>query len=244
MQKLLKKILNILIPQKCILCNSIVDGSICGECWSNVNFISEPYCEICHLPFEYEIGDSHCLDCVKRPPAYDKAYSVFVYDELSRAIITRFKYGDAIHFLPHLAKILHTKTQHIKADFIIPVPLHYKRLVARRYNQAGLLASGLGKLSKRYALLDGLIRTKNTPPQAGLVRKERNRNIVDAFAVNPKHRHILKGKTVILVDDVMTTGATIQECAKVLKASGAEKVYSVTIARTVIDKNYKKKGDK
>lgn len=239
MQKLLKKFLNILIPQKCILCNRIVDGSICGECWSNINFISKPYCEVCHLPFEYEIGDSLCLDCAKNRPAYTKAYSVFVYDEFSKPIITKFKYGDAIHFMPHLAKILHAKTQHIKADFIIPVPLHYKRLVSRRYNQAGLLASGLGKVSKRYAFLDALIRKKNTPPQAGLIRIERNKNIAGAFGVNPKHAHILKGKNVILVDDVMTTGATIEECAKVLKKCGVKNIYTATIARTVIDKKLK-----
>lgn len=236
MQKLLKKILNVVIPQKCILCNRIIEGSICGECWGKINFISKPYCEICHLPFEYDIGDAPCSDCLKYPPAYDKAYSVFVYDEFSKPLITKFKYGDAIYFLPHLANILHAKTQHIKADFIIPVPLHYKRLVSRRYNQAGLLASRLSKISKRYVLLDGLFRTKNTPPQAGLVRKDRNKNIVGAFSVNPKHKHVLNGKSVILVDDVMTTGATIHECAKVLKQSGVRKIYVATIARTVMGK--------
>jgi len=217
-----------------MLCNTIVEEGVCSECWGRINFISKPFCKICGLPFEYDIDHDICSSCIKSRPAFDKAFSVFVYDKFSRPLITKFKYSDAVHFLPQLSKMLHSRTNITKADLIIPIPLHYKRLVQRKYNQSALLAKELGKLSHRYVLFDGLIKTKNIAPQASLERKDRKKNVSNAFDINPKHKNILKGKNILLVDDVMTTGSTVSECAKALKKAGVKKVFVVTLSRTVM----------
>lgn len=232
MLKILEKTLNIIIPHKCMLCNTIVDEGLCSDCWGRINFISEPVCQVCGVPFEYDSEHELCSSCIKKSPAFDKASSVFLYDEFSRPLITKFKYSDNLHFLPYLAKMLNSKTAELKADFIVPVPMHYSKMIFRKYNQSALLAKELGKISHRYVLFDGLIKTRNNPPQASLARDDRKGNVKDAFNINPKRQNVLKGKNILLVDDVMTTGSTISECAKLLKSAGAVKVFVATLSRT------------
>ena len=236
-----KRFLNILLPARCISCGEFVEdvGSLCSGCWSDINFITKPSCDICSLPFEYDKGeDAICGNCMAERPSYDKAISVFVYNNNSSKLITHFKYGDKIHAARSFAKWMVSSARDLlpETDIITPVPLHRVRLFTRRYNQSALLANHMGEMSGVMVITDILSRTKITPPQASLPRRRRLWNVKGVFAVGKKYKEFIKGKNIILVDDVMTTGATVMECANVLKKAGAEKVFVVTLARTVGEK--------
>jgi ComF family protein len=217
-------------------------GAISPDAWKGLTFISDPKCAQCGIPFSIDTGPTNnsetdflCAGCLASPRPYDAALSVFTYNEGSRAMILAFKHSDKIHLHTTLAPLLHTIAQHfIKPDTIfIPVPIHWLRLLKRRYNQSAILAEEIAKLSDRPHWPDALIRTRHTPPQGHKNVRDRRQNVAHAFDLNPNYVNKIRGKNIILVDDVFTTGATLEECAKVLKAAGAETIYIVTIARVV-----------
>lgn len=238
--KLLKKhTINLLFPPRCLTCGEWVDdvGGLCAPCWGQITFLRDPACSICGYPFDYEIGDDAlCPGCIAAKPAYSHARAVFAYDDSSRKLITGFKYGDKTHAAPILANWMVSRGQSIlnEADILIPVPLHWRRLFTRRYNQSALLTQQLGQITGKNILLDGLARTKHNPPQASLSLKERKKNVQGAFTVPTKHRNRLNSKHIILIDDVMTTGATVNACCKALKRAGAGEVSVLTLARTIL----------
>lgn len=231
--------IDMLFPARCAACRESVGrhGALCVPCWQNMAFISAPYCHKCGVPFEYTIGEKAlCGRCMQHKPAYTEARAVMRYDENSRSHILALKYGDKTQLAPIYGEWLMRIALEYKhrAHYILPVPLYYTRLLGRRYNQAALLAYALAKYMDLPVLPDSLVRIRKTPKQAGFTRRQREDNVRGAFRVREKKRDQLKGKSVILVDDVMTTGATLEACARNLHDAGVRDVYVVTIARTVL----------
>jgi len=231
-------LLNLLFPPQCLNCNVPVaaHGTLCLTCWQQVRFISEPYCACCGHPFDYALGDGAlCGACMREPPPYAMARAVFHYDEHSRSLVTKLKYADQTQ----LAAIYGTwlarfgKELVRQSDVIVPVPLHYWRFVGRRYNQSALLARALHKQCGLPCLPDALKRIRATQPQPGLTYKQRQANVKGAFAAHPRYAPTLKGKTILLIDDVLTTSATTAQCAKTLLKAGAMHVHVLTLARKV-----------
>ena len=231
-------LLDFLFPPQCLSCNAPVaaQGTLCLGCWQQVRFITDPCCQCCGLPFDFALGEQAlCGECLRQRPSYARARAVFRYDEHSRALVTKLKYADqtqlaAVYgtWLANFGKELVTAS-----DVIVPVPLHYWRFIGRRYNQSALLAQALHKKSGLPVIPDGLKRLRHTQPQPGLTYRQRQDNVKGAFAAHPKHIHTLKGRSVLLVDDVMTTSATAGECARALLKGGALSVNVLTLARKV-----------
>jgi competence protein ComFC len=235
--RIFKNLLGIIFPNHCLHCEEIIsaDGLFCQNCWPKLQFISEPKCAICAYPFEFQAQSSICLNCLKKKPAFDETIAVFSYNYILRKVISDLKYRDQTFLAKKLSKILFSKIQSRINDFnlIIAVPLHKKRLQKRKFNQAVLLAKNIQKLEPRLEFFpDILIRTKYQKSQVELRKIDREKNLKTAFALNEKYRQIVKNKNILLLDDVMTTGATLQNCAKILKKSGAAKITVFTIAKT------------
>jgi ComF family protein len=227
------------LPPLCLSCGSLVSepGALCPECWGKVGFLAAPLCQCCGTPFEVELGpDALCGRCMDEPPVWRKARAVFRYEEASKPLVLRFKHADRIEGAPAFARWMARAGADLlaEADLLVPVPLHPLRLLARRYNQAAVLANALGKLAGRRVEPDALIRKRRTPVQGQLTREERRRNVKGAFAVRPRRLAALQGKTILLIDDVLTTGATAGECARVLTKAGAASVDVLTLGRVVL----------
>lgn len=173
-----------------------------------------------------------CSACLVKPPAYDKVVTIFRYNQVISRSISDFKYRDQTFIAKKFAKLLAEKAKNEIADcdLICAVPLHLKRLRKRKFNQSVLIGKNL---SKEKFILDLLWRINDSKPQALLKKKEREKNLKRGFLVNKKYRNLLAGKKIILIDDVMTTGATLENCSKALRKCGAEKITVLTIAKTV-----------
>lgn len=231
-----KQFVDLLIPLRCAKCGVILDHrqGLCGDCWSLIPFITKPYCACCGLPFEFEIEEGAlCGTCSHTHPPYKTARSVFVYGIHSKDLILRFKHTDAIHSAPLFAEWMSRLVQDIENPLCIPVPLHWTRLFMRTYNQAGLLAQEIAKLKGWVYAPSLLVRKRRTPSQGHLSKNSRTKNIERAFAVPLGKKKELFDKTIILVDDVFTTGATLNACAKVLLRAGVKEVHAVTLGRAV-----------
>ena len=209
-------------------------GGFCGTCWSELNFITTPYCRICCFEFSFDPGQGNdiCLKCNTTPPSYNLARSVLRFDEHSKKLIHALKYHDSTFIAANFAKIIVNMHRDVisDADFIIPVPMHKWKRLTRLYNQAQILAYEIGKEVGVKMLPDVLMKTKHTKSQTGLSKKQRQENLKGSFAIEGS----VKGKKIILVDDVMTTGSTVDLCAAKLKKAGAREVVVVCIARTLI----------
>lgn len=227
---------DICFPMCCCSCGEMVDSEgLCPKCWKRIKWVSDPRCRICGVPFELDIS-SLCPQCISKPPHFDQAISVFEYDDFSKTMILKFKHGDATYMGKLLAVWMHRVAAGLTADLIIPVPIHFLKRLKRRYNQTELLAMELERLCGVPQEPRILEKEKQTSPQEGLTRSTRLRNIKGSFGVNPGYARLLVGKKVILVDDVLTTGATVNECARILKKHGAEKVMVLTAARVNLDR--------
>ena len=187
------------------------------------------------MPFDVPVEDGTlCGMCLDRNPVYDRARSAIVYDDNSKRLILSFKHGDRLHHVPAMAAWLARVGEELIAqtDLIVPVPLHRWRLFKRRYNQAALLARSMAQLVKRPVGVDVLCRVRSTPSQGKMNREERRKNVKGAIIVNSRYMEKIKGKNILLVDDVLTTGATVNECARILQAAGASSVDVLTLMRT------------
>jgi ComF family protein len=231
--KPLSIVLDWLLPPLCPATGQDVDvhGTVAAEYWASLRFIRKPCCGRCALPFPHDIGGSSenliCAGCLDNPPEYRHGRAALVYDDASRKLILRFKHGDQLQAIRTLVPwLLEAGADVLKeADVVMPVPLHRWRLLRRGYNQSALLAQRLGKPVQ----LDNLQRIKSTPPQGHLKRNERAANVKGAFRV--KNHPAILGKTILLVDDVFTTGATLNACARALLDAGAANVDVLAIAR-------------
>lgn len=229
--------LDLLFPPLCMMCRKQVGepGSLCSDCWSNVTFLEGPACSSCGLPFEFDVGaDTRCATCLADAPAFDRARSVMRYDEFSKGPILALKRADRHDVVPAFARWLERAGRDLisDADVIVPVPLHPLRLWVRRFNQSALLARALARrVHKPFEPLV-LLRTRSTPSQGEMPSaKARRKNMRGAFRVDTRRAPAVKGRNVLLVDDVLTTGATVDACARALKKAGASRVAVLTLAR-------------
>ncbi len=235
---LLTRALNTIFPPQCIQCDALVPehGTLCLPCWQAVSFITDPMCECCGLAFEYAYdGQALCGECMRERPPYAQARAALRYDDASRRLVTRLKYNDHTYLARIYGVWLCKAAGGLigASDVIVPVPLHYMRFVRRRYNQSALLAQAVAKESGVTVLESGLQRTRHTTPQTGLTRTQRKDNVKGAFRANPKYMSALKGKNILLIDDVYTTGATLFACTKALIDAGATQVNVLTLTRTL-----------
>jgi len=224
------------LPPRCLACGEIVDepDAMCGRCWAGITFFAPPWCVICGLPFPHPMGeDAVCGDCARGRPSWDRARAVLRYDKNSRRLVLGLKHGDQTHVAGAFGRWMHRTGNEILAgaDLLIPVPLHWTRLFQRRYNQAALLAQAIRAAGGPELAADWLVRRRRTPAQGHLGPAARERNVHGAFAVRTGCN--VAGKRVVVIDDVMTTGATVEECARVLKRAGAASVGVLTLARAL-----------
>ncbi|MBO7555938.1 MAG: ComF family protein [Alphaproteobacteria bacterium] len=232
-------LLNFLFPYQCLRCGKILNkaGYLCDECVDEINFITAPYCHKCGHPLQEENVQDEllCGGCSKKKHSFYRfARSAVVYDNSSKNLILAFKFFDQTENSALLAAMLKIAGKDIfeaGADLLVPVPLHYTRLIKRRYNQSALLVQKLSKMTDIPYDNFSLIRKRRTKPQVEVSGKERATNVKNAFEV--KYPQNVKGRRIILVDDIMTTGSTVKESALALKRAGAKSVDILTIARTI-----------
>jgi ComF family protein len=224
------------LPPRCLLCGVGVaePEALCGPCWGELGFFAPPWCARCGLPFPYPMGDGAiCGECSQDAPAWDRARAALRYDQKSRHLILAFKHADETHLARALGRwMLRAGSEALEgADLLLPVPLHWTRLFRRRYNQAALLAHAIRGCGGPPVAPDWLVRRRRTPSQGRLGPSLREKNVRGAFALRPGRS--VSGKRVVLVDDVLTTGATVAECARVLRRGGAEFIGVLTLARAL-----------
>jgi ComF family protein len=228
-------IVDFALPPRCPGCGTVTleDRSFCLACWQSLHWLGEPCCARCGFPFEHDGGaDAECGACLADPPHFDRLRAAAAYGEIARRVTLKLKYGGR----PGVADTLaHFMQRHVRADdaILAPVPLHRWRIWRRGYNQSALIAGALAARGGGELCLDLLERTKATPPLRGLGRRERALAVRGAFHVPPAHRARIAGRRVVLVDDVFTSGATGNACARALKKAGASEVDIICWARVV-----------
>ena len=232
------RLLDSVLPPRCLKCGELVEaqGGLCPACWQGLSFLTPPACACCGQPFEFDQGaGALCAACLAAPPPFDRARAVFRYDAASRDLILAFKHADRTSSAPAFAAWLARAGAELLADtdLIVPVPLHWSRLFARRYNQSALLALALGRLTGKTVMPDLLIRRRATQKQGKLGRLARTRNVAGAFALHPGRAEHARGQRILLVDDVVTTGATIAGCARALRQGGVGGVDVLALARVI-----------
>ena len=225
-----KKCLGILYPQTCYFCGKINEKKICAECAKKVEYIKEPSCKKCGKPIRYNESE-YCHDCTERKFYYEQGKSVWLHKGPVRWSVYQHKYHNrriyGEFYAEELFRLYGDKLKAWDIDVIIPIPLHKKRKKKRGYNQAEILAKHLGELSGIRVETKAVVRVKNTKPQKELTDKERSKNLNNAFQVT---KYWKGEKRVLLIDDIYTTGNTIDAVSKVLKEKGAEKVMFFTIS--------------
>ena len=231
-------LLDVILPPLCHICHSFIPDAgrlhICPTCLNSLPLVSSPLCPICGIPFIGVGGDHRCGACTLQPPHFDAARAHFLYEGPIRELIHTFKYNRSSHLRYPLALLalegLCGDPAVSDLNLIVPVPLHRSRLRQRGFNQAVLLGRVLARHLTLPMVPDALVRTRATEPQIELTAAERRVNVRGAFSVKRPER--ITGKRILLLDDVMTTGSTMDECAKELKKAGAAAVIAVTVART------------
>ncbi|MDB5474768.1 MAG: Amidophosphoribosyltransferase [Phenylobacterium sp.] len=209
-------------------------GGLAADSWSRIHFLDGPVCDGCGAPFEYDQGPgARCGGCLARPRAFAAARAACLYDDASREPILKLKHADRPDLGPLFALWIGRAARELvaEADAVLPVPLHPLRLLKRRYNQAAEIARPLARREGLAYLPDALIRRRATDSQAGKSGSGRRRNVAAAFEVPDGKRALIEGKRLLLIDDVMTTGATAEGCARALRKAGAARVDVAVVAR-------------
>jgi ComF family protein len=230
-------VVDVALPQLCASCREPVGGEgLCAACWSKLSFIAPPYCDRLGIPFPYDPGPGVLsLEAIADPPAYRRARAAVRYDEIARTLVHALKYGDRLDLAPTMGHWIARAGEELTADAdaILPVPLHWRRQWARRFNQSALLAEIISRHSGVPVMHAALRRIKATAQQVGLSQADRARNVQGAFRVLAEHKAAVAGRRLVLVDDVLTSGATTDACARALLRAGAAHVDVLVFARVV-----------
>ena len=234
----LAPLVDLVYPPRCPLCGAAIarQSGLCGACWAELVIPGEPACARCQRPFggAAVAAGAICAPCLATPPRHDGIAAGTLYNDGSRRLALAFKHGRRIALAPMLARLIVARLPMLEGEWlVVPVPLHRWRLWSRGFNQAALLAAELAKRDGLTLLVDALVRRKHTSMLGGLGRKARARALAGALAVNPRRRERLRGAQVLLVDDVLTSGATSEACTRALKRAGAEKVVIACFARVL-----------
>ena len=233
-------LLDALYPPTCLSCSTatIEHDGLCAACWRQMAFISAPVCDRLGIPLPFQsAGPALSLAAISSPPVFEKARAVALYDGVAREMVHRLKYGDQLQLARPMARWMSRSGQALidDCDVIVPVPMHGLRLLQRRFNQAATLASEIAGLNGKPRLIHALRRVKRTKPQPGLNRNERAENLQGAFKADGRDALMLADRRVLLIDDVLTTGATGNVCARALLRCGAKKVDLLCFACVAID---------
>lgn len=237
MRPMLGRLADLLLPPVCISCRTRIGshGLLCGACFASIDFIAPPICARLGVPLPYDIdGPQLSAAAIASPPVYDRARAAVRYSDTMRELIQSFKYRDRHEGLPLFARWLGKAGAELlaDADLIVPVPLYKSRLWWRRFNQSAMLAQAVGRLTCHPVDCFVLRRVRRTASQVGLTAEQRRRNVAGAFKVDGARADCVKGKRVVVMDDVITTGATAEACARV-KRAGAARVDVLALARAV-----------
>lgn len=241
---IINRVINFLNPPKCIYCHAqLMDqAGFCMACWADMNFISQPICDVTGTPLPFgmqaEPGEkSLSLEALNTPPIYDKARIAVKFNDHSKTLIHKLKYYDQQHIAPLMAKMMVNAAVDLlgecRNNIVCPVPLYHWRYFTRRFNQADILARNIAKLTDTNYMPALIKRQKSTKTQVTLSRKERRINVKDAFVISDKLLKKVHGKNIFIVDDVITTGATVDEVAKCLKAVGLGPIYVIAFAKVI-----------
>ena len=230
-------VLDIALPTLCVACREPVDGEgVCANCWAKLSFIARPFCPKLGIPFVYDPGpELLSMEAIANPPAYARARAAVRYDDVARTLVHALKYQDRTDLAPAMGRWMARAGKELltEADWLIPVPLHWRRAWHRRYNQSGALARIIERQSGVKVRGDLLRRVRATEQQVGLSRPQRASNVQGAFKVSADRRSELAGRRVILIDDVLTSGATVDACARALLRAKAATVDVLVFARVV-----------
>jgi ComF family protein len=232
-----KLALDIALPTLCIACREPVDGEgVCATCWGKLSFIEPPCCPRLGIPFVYDPGpELLSMEAIANPPAYQRARAAVRYDEVARTLVHALKYQDRTDLAPIMGRWMARAGRELlkSADLLVPVPLHWRRAWHRRYNQSGALARIIARQSG--VPLDGdlLQRVRATEQQVGLSRPQRASNVQGAFRVSKERQSEVNGRRIIVIDDVLTSGATVDACARALLRAKAAQVDVLVFARVV-----------
>lgn len=233
-------LVDLIYPPRCPLCGDALgaQGGLCLDCWGELSLPSEPSCTTCSRPLPENLGEAVCAECQFEPPMHSGITTATFYNEASRKLILLYKHGGKIALAPLLARLIAGRLIHPNDDaesrpLLIPVPLHPFRLWSRGFNQSALIARELAKLDKGDLLVDGLVRNKSTPSLGHLGKDERAGILQEAIGVRGSRKSRIAGKEIILVDDVLTTGATTNACTAALLEAGAQSVRIACFARVL-----------
>lgn len=234
---MIQMLLDLLYPVRCPVCGEIVlpkGQRICKDCREKLVYIEEPRCKRCSKPIEFE-EQEYCSDCQRKKLHYDGGYAVWVYNEAMRASVAGFKYRGrkeyGVFYIREIVRLYGGTIRKIAPDAIVPVPVHRSKYYERGYNQADLLARGIGRELQLPVFSELLVRHKKTLPQKKLSDKERLRNLTEAFHINKgwSDEKLSRLNRILLVDDIYTTGSTVEACSNVLKAHGIKEVYFIVL---------------
>ncbi|CAN5156980.1 ComF family protein [soil metagenome] len=229
--------LDIALPTLCVSCHEPVAGEgVCAACWAKLSFIAPPFCARLGIPFVYDPGPGLLsMQAIAAPPAYQHARAAVRYDDVARTMVHALKYQDRTDLAPTMGRWMARAGQELLAgaDALVPVPLHWRRGWSRRYNQSGALAAVVARSAGLPVIGDALRRVRPTLQQVGLSKADRALNVQGAFKVPLEKKSAVQGRRIVLIDDVLTSGATVDACARVLLRSRAASVDVLVFARVV-----------
>jgi ComF family protein len=231
-------VLDFTLPPLCPSCREpLADGAgLCATCWSKLSLIEPPYCARLGIPFLYDPGPGLLsMEAIANPPAYDRARAAVRYDDIARLLVQSFKYGDRLDLAPIMGRWMARAGRELlaDADALIPVPLHWRRLWSRRFNQSAALGRAISALCDVPIAHEALKRVRATLQQVGRSKVERADNVQGAFRVSAQHKADIAGRRLVLIDDVLTSGATVDACARALLRAGAAHIDVLVFARVV-----------
>ncbi len=229
-------LLDTIYPPRCLACTEFTDSAhgLCSSCWRETHFIAGSACACCGVPLVgVAVEGDVCDSCQRHPPAWDRGAAAMLYHGAGRRMVLALKHADRLDMVPALARWMAAAGRDILAgtDLVVPVPLHWRRLLGRRYNQSAELARAIARQSGRRAVPDLLQRRRATTAQKQMDRAARAANQSGAIAVHPRRAALIRGSAVTVIDDVLTTGATLSACTEALRAAGAARVDVLVLCR-------------